>query len=56
MGYADFPDGRYPNMPLTALTVRQAKSKIKPYKLFDELGLLLIALVACGKRRTGRER
>jgi len=37
-GYFDFPKGRYPNMPLTALAVRQAKPKTKPYKLFDERG------------------
>ena len=29
-------------MPLTALAIRQAKSRIKPYKLFDERGLFLL--------------
>ena len=29
-------------MPLTALAVRQAKPKTKPYKLFDERGLFLL--------------
>ncbi len=29
-------------MPLTALAVRKAKPRDKPYKLFDERGLFLL--------------
>jgi len=43
LGYVGLLDGRYPNMPrLTALGVRQAKPRNKPYKLFDERGLFLL--------------
>jgi hypothetical protein len=40
-------------MPLTALAVRQAKPRNKPYKLFDERGLFLLEYVPFGHEDPG---
>ena len=41
-GYTSLPTARYPVMPLTAVQVRNAEVRDRPYKLFDEKSLYLL--------------